>query len=183
MAHHLRSKTKTKAVVFCGTHFCVVNVNVKSQRQPTHRYSRVRLQRPHTHTHHSEKKLSIEPSLGEWTGCWERQKGEWAERQCLYILRYPATTSSWMTLRMTHVQRRSIKKKKQTFLNRGLHLRALRLHVLFHSCTVSEKKKLPPPELKPDSILPTLLSTGKKDRRKKPCFFKSESSLICLQFA
>lgn len=44
----------------------------------------------------------------------------------------------------SHAAQIVLKKKKQTFLNRGLYLRVLRLHVLFHSCTVRAKKKIKP---------------------------------------
>lgn len=55
---------------------------------------------------------------------------------CLALQR----TSSWMPLRLAHVQQINLtkKKKESTFLNKGLHLRTRWLGVFVHSCTVAE---------------------------------------------
>lgn len=106
----------------------------------------------------------------------ERGGGQ-SESVCTFCVT-TATTSSWMSLLMTHTQRRSIhrnktREKSWTFINRGLHLRAMWPHVFVRSCTAAAEKKkknrLPPHQLKCDCTLP---SSSNDQRDKDPVYRK-----------
>lgn len=104
--------------LYCGGRiFVLLCGEAKATHTHTHRYNSpsVWLQRPHTHTVQKKKEklnsphpsiLRVKRMLGK------RRKVEkgMGPIECLYILRYPATGSSWMSLHRTHMQRRSIKK-------------------------------------------------------------------------
>ena len=98
-----------------------------------------------------EKKNSIAPSIHPRVkGTLGKKVERGVGRARVFVhSALPLQASSWMSLLMTHTQRRSIhrnktKRKKNnnwTFINRGLHLRAMWPHVLVRSCTATAEKK------------------------------------------
>lgn len=148
MAHHLGGKTKTKAEEFCGIIlFCSCGCEESKATHTTHRYSstNVRLQRPHTLTIPKKKQKGFQqnhPSESERdAGKAERRSGQ-SETVCTFCVTLQQPPAGWHYAWLT-CSANQFKKKKT---DRGLYLRALWLHVHFHSSTVRVKKtkNLPP---------------------------------------
>lgn len=90
------------------------------------------------HTHHSDKKKQKTRTVPCWVKGMPGKAEKKGNGQPVFVR--STTTFIWLTLCMTHVQHRSIKKreKNRCSQDRELHLRA---HVLSRSCTVSRKEK------------------------------------------
>lgn len=107
IAHHLRGKTKTKAVSFFF--FCWM-----SQRQLNLGNSSPNVWPERPHTPFRQKREKKEPSLAEWKGCWEKRKKRGTGDQCLYVLQqHPSGWHyAWLTCSIDQLKKRE---KKQTF--------------------------------------------------------------------